>query len=190
VGTSLAEDLKNPVLIRDSANHLGNYYLATGDLVQAEKWYTYTEKLPQEMSEVLSEYYRLGGTIAKREGNYEQALENYNRALETDNTLKEPTQIGINYYLQGSAYSLMGNYNMAVDSLLTALEKDRFYENLPGIAADLSALAQVMEKSDRLAEALIYYKRAYLAWKGLNREEKTEEIILKIEIIGGEKMPR
>ena len=108
------------------------------------------------------------------------------RPLIIDGALPDSNQIGTNYYLKGSAYSLMGRYEEAEKSLLAALEKDRFYELLPGIAADLLALGQVLERDGREEEALLYYNRAYLAWKGLGNEDKLANCPGKVANIRGE----
>lgn len=173
---SLAEDLGDSLLVRDAANHLGNYYLAYEDLAQVDHWFSYGDVIPDGESRIFSDYYRLGGTAAKRRGDYPGAIELYNKAIAIDEALEkrggDSDQLGTGYYLTGSAYSLMGDWDMAERSLLTALDKDRYYENLPGIAADLNALGKVLEKSGRPEEALFYYRRAYLAWIGLKREDK------------------
>jgi tetratricopeptide (TPR) repeat protein len=176
---SMAEDMNDPLFIRDTANHLGNYYLAMNDSEEAEKWALYGS-LPDGRGETMAEYYRLVGTVAKRKGAYEESLELYRKALDIDSGLFESVHVGTNYYLIGSAYSLMGEYKKAESSLLQALEKDRYYEFLPGIAADLLALGLVLEKDGRADEALIFFDRAYLAWKGQGNEEKAEELSQKI----------
>lgn len=181
----MAEVLDSPLLIRDTANHLGNCYLAMEDRVTAEEWVRYGPVL-EEDTEVMAEYYRLRGTIAKRAGDYGQALQHYDRALSMDSSFPESLHIGTDYYLRASAYSLMGDYQKAEESLLRALEKDRFYEFLPGIAADLWALGLVLEKDGREEEALLYFQRAYLAWKGQGNEEKAEELSLRAARLRGE----
>ncbi|MDC7219582.1 MAG: tetratricopeptide repeat protein [Spirochaetales bacterium] len=174
----LAEDLEDNLLIRDTANHFANCYLAMDDLERAGIWSEYGPVNGDDSRE-MAEYYRLKGTLAKREGTYEEALTLYDRALKIDKGLKDSLQMGTNYYLKGSAYSLMGQYEMAESALLTALKEDRFYEILPGIAADLTALGLVLEKDGREEEALVYFHRAYLAWKGQGNEEKAAQLELK-----------
>ena len=181
----LAENLDDSVLLLDTANHLGNCYLALGDLDGAEEWSLYSS-VPEESSEVQAEHYRLKGTISKRKGDYGKALEFYEKALIIDRDIPDSVQIGTNHYLMGSAYSLMEDYANAEISLLTALEKDRFYELLPGIAADLLALGLVMEHDGRTEDALLYYDRAFLAWKGLGNEDRMEELSRRVADIRGE----
>lgn len=181
----LAEDLENRVLIRDTVNHLANYYLALNDLDKAKEWNRYGGEPIEKTAEVTAEYYRIDGTLAKRQGRYEEALTFYEKALDIDKALGS-SQIGITYYLRGSAYSLMGDYSRAETSLNAALERDRYFELLPGIAADLTALGQVLEKAGRIDDARLSYGRAYLAWKGLENEKMTAEVAIKLANLRGE----
>lgn len=180
----LAEDTEDPRLIRDVSNHYGNYYLGKDELDEAETWLVYGPAYEEPTAE-LAEFYRLSGTIEKRKGNYEEALSFYGKALDVDSHIPDSLQTGTDHYLSGSAYSLTGNYEKAEASLREALVLDRNFELLPGIASDLSALARVLEKAGRSSEALLYYRRAYLAWEGLDNTARVGELKTKLENIGG-----
>ncbi|HAK44846.1 MAG TPA: hypothetical protein DCO79_02845, partial [Spirochaeta sp.] len=181
---SFAEDLDDPELIRETANHIANLFLASNDLDGAEEWLQYGNKIP-EQSAIAAEYYRIMGTLQKRRGKLDESLLLYDKALAIDQQLPEASQIGINYYLKASAYSLKGDYASSEEALLKALEHDKFFELLPGIASDLQALGRVLEKQNRSSEAALYYARARLAWINIGNEKRAADLEAVILELGG-----
>jgi tetratricopeptide (TPR) repeat protein len=181
---SFAGDLDEPEIVRDAANHIANLFLALNDLEATEEWLEYEDNIKDE-SAVTAEYYRIAGTLQKRRGKLDEALRFYDKALAIEQLLPDVSHIGINYYLRASAYSLKGDYTSSEEALLKALEYDKFFELLPGIASDLQALGTVLEKQNRISEAVLYYARARLSWVNLGRKQRAAELEAVILKLGG-----
>jgi tetratricopeptide (TPR) repeat protein len=125
-----------------------------------------------------SSYFSLGNVYLKK-GNFERALEEYNKALE-----KEPYP-GRVYLNKGIIYFRLGDYQRAEQEFLKELEVDpmdeRSYNNLSVLYRLQGKPDQAIENAQRAIQVKPYYPEAYinlaLAYKENGDLEKAKEIL-------------
>lgn len=188
---SLAESLVRregmPEQIRNVYNHYADYFLKEGNFDKAEEYCFLESDLNLSTDNSLnSERLRLLGTLYKKQQDYNQALVNLQQALDMDIKLNLIQNQASDYYLIASIHSLEGRYAEAVAALEKALEKDSYLEYIPGVASDLTALGKVAVKQGEVDTAIYYFRRAYMAWKGLGNSLEMDTVAMQIQELTGE----
>lgn len=130
--------------------------------------------------------YRVKGKALKRLNRLEEAEKALEKALKIDSALFLEGDMAADCYVLASVYSVMGRYKKAVEYAKQALELDRKNESFTGIAADLTALALIHEKSGDTKTALVWWHRAYMAWRGLGFEKEKKEAADAIHRLSGD----
>lgn len=191
ISLSLAESLVDrqgiPEQMRNVYNHYADFYLKEENFEKAEEYCNLESDIPFEENHSLnSERLRVLGTIYKKQRDYSQAMLFLQQALDMDMHLNEIQNQASDYYLIASIHSLEGRYSQAVISLEAALEKDSYMEYIPGVASDLTALGKVAVKQGEVDTAVFYFRRAYLAWKGLGHIGEMDTVAMQIQELTGE----
>jgi len=173
--------------MRNVYNHYADFYLKEGDFDKAEEYCNLITDLDLKINHTLnSERLRLLGTLYKKQKDYNQALLYLQQALDMDIVLNLVQNQASDYYLIASIHSLEGRYSDAVSFLESALERDSYLEYIPGVASDLTALGKVAVKQGEVETAVFYFRRAYLAWKGLGHAAEMDTVAMQIQELTGE----
>ena len=134
-------------------------------------------------TEEAGETWRIRASIQKSVKKYDQALDAVLKALSIDQKGNFISETASDYYIMSSIHSLNGNFQKAVDSMIAALDKDKFIENTPAIAQDLFGLGLIYEKYGDSDKANRYFNRSYLVYKGMNRDSVPNNLLEKIKDI-------
>lgn len=181
---SMAQFSDNPVLMRSVLNHQADLALRTGDPVRAIDLLADTDPGVFDGRE-RSAQLRLKGAARYAMGAEDEALSLLVEAAEIAEAAGEDVVAAQAYYKLASIASLGARFNEAEAWALKALEADKSQEYGPGIAADLRALAIISAKSGKQDMAEDYYRRSWLAWRGLERLEDAEAARLELETLAG-----
>jgi len=136
-------------------------------------------------SQETGETWRIKAALHKRAGEYDQALAAVESAAALDEKGGFIAELASDYYIRASVLSLTGDSEGAAASMMQALEKDKFIENTPGIAQDLYGLGRIYEKAGDSDNAVLYFKRAYLVYKGSGKGTVPEKITESLETLTG-----
>jgi hypothetical protein len=184
---SLADFSSDPARVRSVLNYRGDMALRQGNPVLAMELLGDRESDPLKGAE-RSEQLRLRASalysLSREEESVSLLMQSVSVALEAG----VPLEAAKSYYKLASISSLGARFAEAESWALKALEADRSAEYGPGIAADLRALAIISEKAGNLPLAEDYLRRAWLAWRGLNRPPEMEAARKDLEKITGRVM--
>jgi tetratricopeptide (TPR) repeat protein len=177
---------KKPHLIRSVYNFRGEFLLKNGDYEGALALCA-DDKVPglSGDSEEAAGMFRIRGKALKRLERYPEAAEALKRAIEIDTKLMHEADLAADYYILASVHSLTGDYPRAMETIQKALELDRKIESKSGIAADLAAMATIYEKSGDNESALVFWHKAYLAWRGMGLDSEKKEAADAIRRLSG-----
>lgn len=117
-----------------------------------------------DKTEEHGETWRLKASIHKKMAQYEEALEAIDKAIALDDSQHYIAELASDYYIKASILSLSGREEDGINSMLQALQYDKFIENTPGIAQDLYGLALIYEKMGNIEKANHYFQRTYLVY--------------------------
>ena len=134
--------------------------------------------------------YRGLGIMYYKQGNYDSAIQNLEKAFEYD-SLKDYNMDIVSYI--GSAYLAIGNYEKALESFQTILEKDSnntsarksramVYLQLEKYEESIADFTQVLEKSKKDYDAYIGLYQAYLASGDTVNADATLEKATRLEV--------
>jgi tetratricopeptide (TPR) repeat protein len=181
---SMAAFSQNPRLMRSVLNHQADLALRSGDPVKALDLLADTDP-PVLDGRERSAQLRLKGAARYELGAEDEAIELLVKAVEVAESAEEVIVAAQAYYKLASIASLGARFDEAEAWALKALEADKTMEYGPGIAADLRALAIISAKSGRNDIAEDYYRRSWLAWRGLERFEDAESARMELELLIG-----
>lgn len=181
---SMAQYSDNPRLMRSVLNHQADLALRNGDPVRAVDLLADTDPGIFDGRE-RSAQLRLKGAARYAMGAEEEAIALLTEAAGIAEAAGEDVVAAQAYYKLASIASLGARFDEAEVWALKALEADKSQEYGPGIAADLRALAIISAKSGQQDMAEDYYRRSWLAWRGLERLEDAEASRLELEELAG-----
>ena len=173
---SISERINSNSLIFQYYNSMGELYLAQYEVTgMSEKAYIdqsaemFLNALAVSeagiVKKALSILYHNLGTLNKKQGNFEDAHQYLDKAVDINLQLKRHAEVGANYYLISSLYSKQQQYDQAYEFALKALEYDKKAENSLGIAKDLFALGIIKQRLDDNTEAFDFFKKAYMIYQ-------------------------
>jgi tetratricopeptide (TPR) repeat protein len=181
---ALAEYSRNPDCIRSVLNHQADLALREGNPVQALDLLADRENESTTGRE-RSAQLRLRGSVEYALGNQEKAFSLLLEAVQVAEAAEEHVAAAQAYYKLASIASLGARFDEAEDWALKALKEDKIPEYVPGIASDLRALAIISEKSENKEAAEDYYRRAWLAYRALGRDDDAESARKRLENLTG-----
>lgn len=181
---SMARFADNPRLMRSVLNHQADLALRNGDPVRAVDLLADTDPGVFDGRE-RSAQLRLKGAARYAMGAEEEAIGLLTEAAGIAEAAGEDVVAAQAYYKLASIASLGARFDEAEAWALKALASDKSQEYGPGIAADLRALAIISAKSGHKEIAEDYYRRSWLAWRGLERKEDAETARLELEELAG-----
>lgn len=181
---ALAEFSDDARQMRSVLNHRADLALRKGDPVLA------VELLADQDPEIpdgreRSTQLRLRGSARHVMGYEEEARALLTEAAEVALAADEALAAAQAYYKLASIASLSAGFEEAESWALKALEADKSIEYGPGIAADLRALAIISTKAGNELQAEDYYRRSWLAWRGIGRFEDAESAKVELEGLSG-----
>jgi tetratricopeptide (TPR) repeat protein len=156
----------SPSLVLDSANSLGELYLARGDARKAFSTFQEALALPgsaQSAARTALLYHNMG-TAEKNLGDPVAALEYYGKSLQINLSKKLNAEAAADYYMIASVHSKQGRFDEATKNAELALSLDKRVENSVGIAEDLYALGLISTRKKDPAAAFDYFQRSYLVY--------------------------
>ena len=186
---AVSERLQNRRLTFQYYTNMGELNLvlhgATQDpaaLRQAEKMFAEASELSeQEISDTdRAVLYHDLGTLYKKTGQPQQAIEYIQKAVEINLKQKRNVELGANYYMISSVYSKQQEYDKAQEYAMKALEYDKKAENSMGIAKDLFALGLIYQRLGRTEEAYEYFRKAYLIYQILALAEDSKDVLTRL----------
>lgn len=177
---ALADQSGDARLVRDAMNHLADIALRSGDPVTA--WEYLDETTPAVTDGgIRAAQLRLMGAVKYELGSPDEANEYLSQSVGAALLSEDMNEAAQAWYKMASIASLEARFDDAEKLALKALEADKSGEYGPGIAADLRALAIINTKSGDAEEAEDYYRRAWLAFRGLGRDGDAEEARIELE---------
>ena len=181
---SLAVYSEDPKVMRSVLNHQGDLALRQGNPEKAMELLNDRENEPAGGRE-RSAQLRLRGSAKAALGFGNEAVALLVEAAEVAITADEVTAAAQAYYKLASLSSLGARFDEAENWAVKALEADKSLEYTPGIAADLRALAIISAKAGKTEAAEDYYRRSWLSWRALGRDEDAEEARTELENLSG-----
>jgi len=181
---SLAVFSEDPKYMRNVLNHQADMALRLGDPVKA------IDLLADRENEVdsgreRSAQLRLRGSARHAMGAEEEAVSLLLEASELALDAGDAVSAAQAYYKLASISSLAARFSEAENWAEMALDADKSEEYAPGIAADLRALAIISSKSGKDEEAEDYYRRSWLAFRALGRNEDADTAKIELENLIG-----
>ena len=111
--------------ISSAYNLLGNIYNRTGEFELAKESYTNAKLVVKDSSvleDIMSYYFNNMGVISYKMGDYEQALQYYNQALELALRKRDPPNLALYYSNIGEVFLNLNQPDTALQYELTALD--------------------------------------------------------------------
>lgn len=181
---ALAVGIGNPRFLRDVLNHKADLALRSGNPVAAA---AYLEETPVSVSggRERAAQLRLLGTVRHTMGDGEEAQRLLLESVAVAEAADEKVEAAQSYYKLASIASLDARFDEALSWAGQALASDKAAEYRPGIAADLRALAIISAKAGAVADAEDYFRRSWLAWRGLGRYDDAEDARSELEKLIG-----
>lgn len=181
---SLSSFSDNPRLTRSVLNHQADLALRQGNPVKA------MDLLADREDEIIdgrerSAQLRLKGAARYAMGSEDEAAALLIEAAGVAEAADEAVAAAQAYYKLASMASLGARFDEAEEWALKALNADKSREYSPGIAADLRALAIISAKAGKKEAAEDYYRRSWLAWRGVGRHDDAESAKMELEILTG-----
>ena len=188
---AMAEAAGDMRALQDALNHQADMALRKGDPVSAADLLADPAGPGGDSSPRVTEgrersaQLRLLGSARYALGEEEEAVSLLIAAAAVARDSQEPTEAAQAYYKLASIASLAARFDEAAAWALQALDADKEAEYGPGIAADLRALAIISAKAGDDMAAEDYYRRAWLAWRGLGRDLDAAEARAALENLTG-----
>lgn len=110
------------------------------------------------------------GSIYRRKGNNQKALEYHTEALELGRTLNDKRSISTTLGYIGIIHDIMGHYDEALKMHQETLKLRRELEDRRGVAAAITNIGILHQKIRNYDEAMVFYRQALEVWKELDRE--------------------
>ncbi|MCK5280256.1 MAG: tetratricopeptide repeat protein, partial [Cyclobacteriaceae bacterium] len=153
-------------------------YLSMNDLTKADSIIDYSLQLSDSLGAIqtLSEGYDVKGEIFFAKGEYNRAIEYFQKALKTNEDAADSTFIATEYISIGRCYQQLGLSDKAMNSYLSVLPislKMDVKENLKTIYANVSEL---YEHSGNEGQAFNYYKKYVNVKDSIYNNEKSRLI--------------
>jgi tetratricopeptide (TPR) repeat protein len=181
----LAQKLRDPVLLAQTATKIGEVYLNTNQLEKARDRFLEAVKnqnggIPEQDLAIL---FHDMGSVLKRLGKPDDALGYITQALAINERLKRYEEMATNYYMIASIYSEKNMFDQAMQNAMLALENDKKVENTLGIAKDYLALGLISRKRGNDKDAYAYLKKTYEIYNALTLLYPTLSIDLEIKSV-------
>lgn len=181
---SLAVYSEDPKVMRSVLNHQADLALRQGNPEKAMELLNDRENEPAGGRE-RSAQLRLRGSAKAALGFGDEGVALLVEAAEVALAADEVTAAAQAYYKLASLSSLGARFDEAGNWAQKALKADKSMEYAPGIAADLRALAIISAKAGKTEAAEDYYRRSWLAWRALGRDEDADEARNELENLSG-----
>ena len=114
-----------------------------------------------EASSIRTKYYYYLAELYLIQGHHEQAWRALEHSLTDHVTADGEISLAHIYDKQGDVKIRMGKYREATDLLMKAIPIFEGNKNKAGLAACYNSMGTVMERSERLDQAIAYYQKAY-----------------------------
>ncbi len=153
-------------------------YLSMNDLTKADSIIDYSLQLSDSLGAIqtLSEGYDVKGEIFFAKGEYNRAIEYFQKALKTNEDAADSTFIATEYISIGRCYQQLGLSDKAMNSYLSVLPislKMDVKENLKTIYENVS---EIYEHSGNEGQAFNYYKKYVNVKDSIYNNEKSRLI--------------
>ncbi|CAF0793202.1 unnamed protein product [Adineta steineri] len=159
----LTERISEEAKGKNGWERLGNLLLAIGEPNKAEELYCARLEQTSEESEKALHYHQLG-YIKTDQGKYEEAIQNYEKALKINEKSLPPTHeyLAYSYNNIGTVYVLSGQYSKALSFLEKALEIRQ--KACPTDESELGTcygnIASVYDEMGDYSKALLFHEKA------------------------------
>ena len=120
------------------------------------------------------------GIYEKTTGNYDQALECYNKSLELSKKLKDSLAICMLYNNMGNVYKSKGDYAMAIEYQIRALKLNEKMKQLEGQADGLLNIGLIYDDLNNKAMALDYLQKSLLLARKINDKKRISRALMNI----------
>ncbi len=181
--SELAEASGDGYLILDVRNHQADLALRLGDPVEASSLLENME-FP-DGGRVEQARMRIFATALDSLGNTNEAILLLESAVENAAYTGELNEQAQAAYRLAVIHSRLANFEDALRWAQEALESDTKAGYPPGIAVDLWALAIIAVQSGDEVQAEDYYRRAWLAYRGMGRESEARDAAESLEKLTG-----
>jgi tetratricopeptide (TPR) repeat protein len=178
-----ADFLQDPVLIAQSLNNLGELKLAEQKYNDAMDFFILAQGIIENSGKIpLSAIiFHNIGIINKRNGNFENATINVEKAFYLNKGFKLYKEMASNNYTLSSIYSKQKDYITALTYIKEALILDKKVENSTGIAKDLYAHGLLYQYLNSDKEAYIYFQKSALIYETLSLTDEVIKTLDKLE---------
>ena len=150
------------------ASALPRYWEITGNFAEGRRWLEETLSLGGDASGDRARALISLATLARRQGDFDRAVEAYESGLEIFVALGDAQGIATALNNLGVVAQDRGDYAKAADLLNGALEHFEKVGDLPRSAACLNNLGLVSRRSGNLVEATSLYERSLAMWTELD----------------------
>lgn len=110
------------------------------------------------------------GSLYRRKGSNNKALEYHRQALEISNVLEDDLSKSTTLGYIGIIHDIMGNYDEALKAHQQSLQLRRKMKDQRGVAASLTNIGILHQKIKNYDEAIAFYNQALSIWIELDRE--------------------
>lgn len=107
------------------------------------------------------------GLVDKREGKLEEAVINYEKALEIDYNLRDTSSLILHLRQVGSVFRGQSKFSLAAENLEEAIVLAEIIRDTTTIAQASNSLGNVLTELLDYGKALGYYETAIRSWKGI-----------------------
>ena len=162
--------------------NLGVVAMQTGDTRAAREFFQLAqETIDADLAQPSAVLHHSMGTLYAREGQFDRAREELERARDINKESGAWTELAGNHYMLASVASRQGLFDDAYREANRALEYDKRAEHSPGIASDLHALGTISERRGNLEDAYQYYLRSLRVYLALNQARPAAELLGNLE---------
>ncbi len=155
-------------LLRESGEYVQAVSALDSALVSAGK-----DDIPLLKSAILNEF----GTVYRRKGESNEALEYHERALGLIQELDDKEALPITYNYMGINYDILGRYDQALRMHLLSLEVQQELGNHRGIATSMTNIGTVHQKIGQYEEAMEFYQKSLPVWEELGLQNERASTI-------------
>lgn len=151
------------------ARQMGNYNINTGKALDyANEAFILSDKIKFNKGKVESLFQ--AGKLYEFQGQYDQAVAKYTKALNISKELNEKLWIASALYFIGNVYGEQGNYPAALDHYLQSLRINEETSNDLYIARDLTYIGNIYSEIEDNQTALQYYLQALKKYRMLDNK--------------------
>lgn len=164
----MARAIEDPILVSISLGNIGQLRLMQNDVPGAEKALLEAmESAGEEDTPEKAVIMHNLGAVRKAQGEYDAALELYERAAAVNEKEYLFEELASNYYMTASVYSKKNDFPTAIEYANRALQVDKRMEHGPGIGKDYLALGLISRKAGEIADAYRYFQKSFQVYRAL-----------------------